>query len=107
MGGNITGIRGDGPREPAQQIARIAALLGEIEVLSRDAAEVPSPLLSQTRASLEKARSVLENCGRFAGHAVPDEEEEEDDDDPQPEVDNDLLDRMYRILAAGRLPSER
>jgi hypothetical protein len=106
MRGNITGIRGAGPREPAQQIARIAALLGEIEALSRDAAEVPSPLLSQTRASLEKARSVLENCGRFAGRAVPDEAEEEDDD-PQPEVDNDLLDRMYRVLAAGRLPSER
>ena len=105
MRGNITAIRGDGRRKPAQQIARIAALLGELEVLSRDAAEVPSPLLSRTRDSLEKARAVLRNCGTLAERPVSDEDDE--DDDPQPEVDNELLDRMYRILAAGRRPPQR
>ena len=106
MRGNITGIRAGGPREPAQQIARIAALLGEIEALSRDAAAVPSPLVSQTRASLAKARSVLRTYTPLVHGPVADEDEE-DDGDPQPEVDSELLDRMYRLLAAGRRPPER
>ena len=65
---------------------------------------MPSPLLSLTRASLEKARSILLDYRPLAGRPAPDEER---DDDPQPDVDNDLLDRMYRTLAAGRRPSER
>jgi len=101
MSGNITGIRRDGPRETGQQIARIAALLGEIEELSRHAPEVSFPLLSQTRASLEKARSVLKN------YRPPAASLDEHDGDPQPDIDNDLLDRMYGVLAAGRRSSER
>jgi hypothetical protein len=104
MSGNITGSRGNGPRTPAQQIARLATLLGELEHLSRDTPDVPSPLLVQTRASLAKARGVLENCGSFAERAGSDEEGE---GDPQPDVDNDLLERMYRQLGTGRRPPDR
>ena len=66
MSGNISDIPGDTPRRPSQQIARIAALLGELEALSHDAAEVPFPLRVQTRASIEKARSLLKDCEEFA-----------------------------------------
>jgi len=81
-------------------ISRIATLLGEIEALSRDATEVSLPVLMQTRASLEKARSVLQHCGHGAS-------DEEDEGDPQPDVDGDLLERMYHDLGAGRRPPER
>jgi len=55
MSGNITGN---------QQVARITALLGEIEELSR---EVPAPLLARTLSSIERARGLLKNCERSAG----------------------------------------
>jgi hypothetical protein len=104
MGEDITAIRRDGPRGPTPQIARIAALLGELEALSRDAPQVPFPLLVQTRASIEKARSLLKDCEQFAERAVS---EEQDEGDPQPDVDSDLLERMYRHLGVGRRPPER
>ena len=103
MSGNISDIPGDTPRRPSQQIARIAALLGELEALSHDAAEVPFPLRVQTRASIEKARSLLKDCEEFAERTVS----EEGDGDPQPDIDSDLLERMYRTLGVGRRPTER
>jgi hypothetical protein len=93
-------MRGNTTSERAQRIARIAALLGELEALSRDAQDVPAPLLGQTRASIERARGLLRTCGT----AVP---ADEVDGDPQPDIDNDLLERMYRRLSAGRRPPER
>jgi hypothetical protein len=89
----------DGHITEKQQIARIAVLLDDLEALSRDAAQVPVPLLMQTLASIDKARSVLEIFEQFA--------EDQDDGDPQPEVDRDLLERMYRDLGVGRRPSPR
>jgi hypothetical protein len=98
MGEDIAAIRRDGPRGPTPQIARIAALLGELEALSRDAPQVPFPLLVQTRASIEKARGVLKDCEQSSAPAVS---EEDGEGDPQPDVDNDLLERMYRDLGVG------
>jgi hypothetical protein len=95
MTGNIT---------EKQQIVRIAALLGELEALSRDATSVPPPLQTQARASIEKARSLLQKCEEVADRPTP---EDEDDGDPQPDVDSDLLERMYRDLGAGRPPTKR
>jgi hypothetical protein len=83
MSGNIIEI---GPLRMAQQIARLNALLEELEDLSRDAT-----LLVETRASIDEARSVLKECA----------------DDPQPEVDRDMMERMYRVLKTGRRPPER
>jgi hypothetical protein len=94
MTGNIT---------EKQQIVRIAALLGELEALSRDATAVPPPLRTQARASIEKARSLLQKCEEVERPAP----EEEDEGDPQPDVDSDLLERMYRDLGAGRPPTKR
>jgi len=51
--------RGSDPSGPAQQIARIAALLTEIEQLSCGANDTPLPVLAKTRASIERARSVV------------------------------------------------
>jgi hypothetical protein len=95
MSEDITGMRRDAPRRSAQHVARIAALLEEIDELSHDAAHVPAPLLMQTRASVERALSVLETYEQSAERVVP---EEDDEGDPQPDIDNDLLDRMYRRL---------
>ena len=98
MNGDITENREDALRGSAQQIARIAALLGELEALSADAAEVPAPLLILTRASIEKALGVLKNCQPS---------QEDDEGDPQPDIDGDLLERMYRVLGTGRRTPER
>jgi hypothetical protein len=101
MSGDLTKSPTGAPRGPAQQIARIAALLGELEELSCESTRVPFPLLTQTRASLAKAVSVLKNCEQFAERAASEQ------DDPQPDIDGDLLERMYRILGTGRRPPER
>jgi len=101
MSGNITEI---GPRRAALQIARIAALLGELEDLSRHGTDMPLPLLRQTRVSIVKARTVLRDCERVAGRP---ELKREGEGDPQPDVDRDVLDQMYRILRTGRRPPER
>jgi hypothetical protein len=75
---------------------RIEALLGELEELSRGARDVPSSVLVQALATLEKARCVLKNCPRTESAA------EDDGEDPQPDVDRDALERMYRDLGSGR-----
>lgn len=102
MSENITEFRGIGPSQPAQQLARIATLLGELEALSYGAKDVPLPLLVRTRASIEKARSVLVNCDRLANRAAA-----QDKNDPQPDIDHDALERMYRALGNGRPPEKR
>jgi hypothetical protein len=81
----------------AQLIERIGVLVGEIEALSQRADQVPSPLLVEMHAILENTRRVLENCARRSKGAM-----DAEDADPQPEVDRDILERMYRALAAGR-----
>jgi hypothetical protein len=73
-----------------EQIDRIAGLLGELETLTRDARDLPSMLRGRARASVELASGVLQ--------AVRGGAEENDTDDPQPEVDREVLERMYRDL---------
>jgi len=89
------------PRGPAgqarldQQIARISGLLLELEDLTRGPEDLPSALLVQARASIEKTSRILQPCTRFAVSAGP---EESGEDDLQPDVDHELLEKMYRDL---------
>jgi hypothetical protein len=87
MGGDIT--------------ERIETLLGEVEELSHSAKDVPSALLMQALATIERARCILKTCARRIESAVI-----EEDSDPQPDVDGEVLERMYRVLGSGRLPSK-
>jgi hypothetical protein len=104
MRGNIIDIEPGGPSERSRRIARIAVLLGELEALSDAAHNVPFSLLMEARAHIEKARTLLEDYRHTAANA---DEEGEGDGDPQPHVDRDVLDRMYRRLEAGRRSPER
>jgi hypothetical protein len=79
----------------AELVQRITVLLGEIEALGQRTDDVPAPLLSEMRAILEKARRVLEACASKNAAAAG-------DGDPQPDVDQEILERMYRALGTGR-----
>ena len=74
------------------QVARIARLLSELEDLTRHSEDVPSATLDQARAGLEKARRVIRP---WTARRADDETE----GDPQPEVDDERLERMYRELS--------
>ena len=73
-----------------EQIDRIVGLLGELDALTRDAKDLPSTLRLRARASIDLASGVLQEVW-----ARP---EEDGTDDPQPEVDREVLERMYRDL---------
>jgi hypothetical protein len=88
-----------GPTRLAQQIARIGGLLDELEDLTRGTQDPPSPILVQARASFEKARRALRPCAQFVESAAS---EGDGDGDPQPEVDREILERMYRELYPNR-----
>lgn len=94
----MTEFRKKGPSRPAPQIANIAALLKELEVLTDRATGVPAPLLRQTRITIEHTRRVLNDYVQLAQGVAP---KDEGDGDPQPDVDNEILERMYRDLEAG------
>ena len=95
MSGGALGGRSGGQSGRAELVQRITVLLGEIEALGQRADDVPSPLLTEMQAILEKARRVLEACtSRRAATA--------DEGDPQPNIDQEILERMYRALGAGR-----
>lgn len=86
------------PRAPSQgvsapsavelQVARIARLLGELEELTQTSKDVPAATMKHARASLDKARRIIRPW------TVIDDLE----GDPQPEVDDERLERMYRDL---------
>ena len=89
------------PRVPAgqarldQQIARISGLLLELEDLTRGPEDLQSALLVQARASIEKTSKILQPCTPFAVSAGPVKSGE---GDLQPDVDHELLEKMYRDL---------
>ena len=86
------------PRAPSQgaskpsavelQVARISRLLTELEELTRTSGDVPVATMNHARASLEKARQVIRPWTVF----------DDIEGDPQPEVDAERLERMYRDL---------
>ena len=73
----------------SEQVARILDLLCELEALTLDNNDVPATLLERARANIDKTGSVLQAVLKPDGEAT---------DDPQPNVDNSLLERMYREL---------
>jgi hypothetical protein len=89
------------PRGPAgqarldQQIARISGLLGQLEDQTRGTTDLPSTILVQARASIEKTSRILQPCTPTVANTGL---EENCEDDPQPDVDHGLLERMYRAL---------
>ena len=70
------------------QVARIARLLGELEELTETSKDVPAATLTYARASLDKARRIIRPWTAL----------DELDSDPQPDVDDERLERMYRDL---------
>jgi hypothetical protein len=78
-----------------QQIARITALLDELEDMDYGAGHAPVSLVAQAQASVRRARDIL----RPAPGQPPGIQGEPD---PQPDVDREVLERMYRSLEPPR-----
>jgi hypothetical protein len=87
--------RPDGRAVLKLQVARISALLEEIEELIGSADDRSSPHLLQARATVDQTRRVLIPRAEPTASAGL---ETYDDSDPQPDVDRALLERMYRDL---------
>jgi hypothetical protein len=78
------------------QIARIAKLLDELEQFARTTEHLPPTVAGQTHAGIERARIILQpfsGCDREAGC------EDDIESDPQPDIDGEMLERMYRERA--------
>ena len=81
------------------RVARIARLVSELEELTRLSRNIPSTTLTQARAGLEKARQIVQPltaANRL--HLRQDDIE----GDPQPELDDERLERMYREINQNR-----
>ena len=89
------------PRQPAaeekldEQIFRIAGLLEELEELTCGARELPPGILAQARATIDRSGVILQRCTRLVEST---ESDEDGDHDPQPDIEGELLERMYRAL---------
>lgn len=80
--------RPDGQAVVRLRIARISALLEELEDLIGSADGRSSPHLLQARSTVERTRRILTQRTESTCN----------DGDPQPDVDRSLLERMYRDL---------
>jgi hypothetical protein len=87
-----TGLSGnqDGHQALHQQITRIESLLEELEQMTAGPGRWPPSLLTQARASIERTRRVLGPSASWPA--------EDANGDPQPDVDPEVLERMYRDL---------
>ena len=75
------------------QVTRIARLLKELEelCLTRECNELG--VVDQSRAGIKKARAILRQWPE------PERNDSSDgEDDPQPDVDSEMLERMYQAL---------
>jgi hypothetical protein len=81
--------QGAKPTSPVElQVARISRLLTELEELTRTSDDVPAATMTQARAGLERARRLIRPWVTL----------EDVEGDPQPEVDDERVERMYRDL---------
>jgi hypothetical protein len=83
---------------PGLQVARISRLLDELESLSLARERHELGVVNQSRAALETVRALFlqrPEPGRNTQGSIMGE------NDPQPEVDGDMLERMYQALNAG------
>jgi hypothetical protein len=77
------------------QIARIAKLLDELEQFARTTENLPPTIAGQTYAGIERARIIVQP---FSGCEREAECEDDIEGDPQPDIDGEMLERMYREL---------
>jgi len=79
------------------QVARIARLLDELEELARATDNLPPAIGGQRHAGIERGRGILQAC---SGSESEREAGCEDgiEGDPQPDIDGEMLARMYREL---------
>jgi hypothetical protein len=87
--------RPDGQAVLKLQIARISALLDELEDMIGSADGRSSPDLLRARSTVERTRRILTPHTESTASAGL---ETDNDGDPQPDVDRSLLERMYRDL---------
>ena len=73
-----------------QQVARISALLEELEGIDLGSPDLPLSVIAQAQADIRNARDILRSAPR--PHYVQGE------GDPQPCIDREVLERMYRSL---------
>jgi len=89
------GPAGRNPQILKLQIARIAKLLDELEQFARTTENLPPTTAGQIHAGIERGRIILQpfsGCEREAGR------EDDIEGDPQPRIDDEVLERMYREL---------
>jgi hypothetical protein len=77
------------------RVARIARLVTELEELTRLSSNFPPATLDQARADLDKARRIVRPWTAANRRQL---EEEDVEGDPQPDLDDERLERMYRLL---------
>lgn len=93
-----TGSTNEQSQRIERHIARIARLLEELEELADMSRNVSPSVLRQARVHLRKARKFLEPWP--SEPCVSDCDEA--DGDPQPVIDNEMLEQMYRELNPDR-----
>ena len=76
------------------QVARIARLLDELEDVAHISGNLPQAIAGRRYAGSKSACGDLPLCPGFEGEAGHDDIEV----DPQPDIDGDMLERMYRQL---------
>ena len=75
------------------QVARIVRLLDELEELARTSDNLPRAVAGQRHAGIERGRGILQARSEHeAGR------EDDSEGDPQPDIDGEILARMYREL---------
>ena len=77
------------------QVARIGRLLDELEELTRTSEGHRLGLVGQSRAGVKEARKILQQWPEAERNA---QRSSDSEGDPQPEVDGEMLDRMYQSL---------
>jgi hypothetical protein len=90
-GGQNAGAEAGKARNLERQVARISGLLDELEELARTAADVPPAAQRQARVGVERARAILQLLQAS-------ECEADIEGDPQPRLNDEELERMYRHL---------
>ncbi len=106
-------VRFEGPRDPRpeepsaagslagleRQITRVAQLLEELEILTRTSNNIPPVMRHRALLLAKRARRAVQPWSWDAGPAEPHNDCEAD---PQPVIDDEKVERMYRDLNADR-----
>ena len=71
-----------------QQLARVTALIEELEGVTRGESDVPPRLFWQARGGIDKTRNILRPLPGYLSDI-------EREADPQPDIDRAVLERLY------------